>query len=352
MIQSKYDDADNFDDNEQEKEQKQHISKSRTTSGKYKHTESGNDNDNDNSDSDVGIGGDFLSDIYGLLHMVGAIGFVVLVTSSIIVHDYSEMGVVGGLTGLSFVIFSLLGYLTGKYFWLLPQLRCIVMLWNPFVQEPQFMAKLQRSMLDWVAKHEGEGGGAYANVNVGATVDLYDDDDDDVDENTNINSTSLCKRKTRSSSLSRTKGKGKGTTTVKTTKNKKSTSTTTEINTSNGTATATITFDEDELRIASLISIPIAEVNAADAALDSFFLKFARYHPIKYLHTIGRILVMSEMIALLTPCVAVGLHWVVALCDSSPITVIIDLCSSFLNECVWDMNLSCDLTRHCILRQK
>ena len=44
---------------------------------------------------------------------------------------------VGVITGTAFVIFSFLGYLTGCYVWLLPWWRCVVMLWNPFVKEPQ-----------------------------------------------------------------------------------------------------------------------------------------------------------------------------------------------------------------------
>jgi hypothetical protein len=57
---------------------------------------------------------------------------------------------------------------------------------------------------------------------------------------------------------------------------------------------------------AEFISARDAECAAAieaDKCLDNFALRFARSHPKMYLKVVGHLLVMSELIALLTPCV-------------------------------------------------
>jgi len=103
------------------------------------------------------------------------------------------------------------------------------------------------------------------------------------------------------------------------------------------------------------VSVPQAEADAADEALDNFALRYCRKEPTKYLHFVGRLLVMSELVALLTPCVAVGIQWITALCDQSPVYVMLELSWEFL-KCLWvgAMNptgdVTCDLTRHCIMR--
>jgi hypothetical protein len=63
---------------------------------------------------------------------------------------------------------------------------------------------------------------------------------------------------------------------------------------------------------------------------------------------------MSELISLLTPCVAMGIQWITALCDGPPLLAIIEL----LWECFMCLRtggLQCQLKSHnfthCILRK-
>ena len=55
----------------------------------------------------------------------------------------------------------------------------------------------------------------------------------------------------------------------------------------------------------------------------SVCLRFARRHPELYLKLLGHLLVMSELVALLTPAVAMGIQWVTALCRKIIIIIII-----------------------------
>lgn len=79
--------------------------------------------------------------IWNSLHMLGAIGFVVFVTASILINDAAEEKV-AWITGLSFSVFGLLGYLTGSYVPVLRPFRCWIITWNPFVDDQNFMFKL------------------------------------------------------------------------------------------------------------------------------------------------------------------------------------------------------------------
>lgn len=77
------------------------------------------------------------------MHMLGAGGYVVLVTASIIINDWHEMKV-AWITGISFIAFCALGYFTGTYFPIFPCFRGVILLWNPFLREPDFLIRLQR----------------------------------------------------------------------------------------------------------------------------------------------------------------------------------------------------------------
>ena len=107
--------------------------------------------------------------------------------------------------------------------------------------------------------------------------------------------------------------------------------------------------------IQKIIILPKAEADRADEALDHIFVKYARQYPLQYINYIGKVLVMTELFALLTPCVAVGIQWITALCKKPPVYVMIDLITQFFS-CCWhslnDKNLqwTCDLTQHCIMR--
>jgi hypothetical protein len=90
--------------------------------------------------------------------------------------------------------------------------------------------------------------------------------------------------------------------------------------------------------------LPVEEVVAASNPL----FKAACSHPRHYLHVLGHILVMSEMIAVLTPAVAIGIQWVAALCPGTAKEAIIVLVG-LAYECA--LAGGCDLPReHCILR--
>ena len=100
----------------------------------------------------------------------------------------------------------------------------------------------------------------------------------------------------------------------------------------------------------------MASKHADSEVMDNCFIRFARRHPVTYLRIVGHLLVMSELIAMLTPAIAMGIQWVTALCDDKPpVLAIIDLLwSSFacinlnkldMQNCLQNMTLS-----HCILK--
>ena len=106
---------------------------------------------------------------------------------------------------------------------------------------------------------------------------------------------------------------------------------------------------------ASMAKMSSAEIeNAAaeaDKALDNFCLRYAKQHPATYLKIVGHLLVMSEMIAMMTPAVAMGIQWVTALCSGPPVWALVDLfylgiqCAVFGNCQVNQQSLS-----HCIIK--
>jgi len=108
----------------------------------------------------------------------------------------------------------------------------------------------------------------------------------------------------------------------------------------------------------NVIFHPINRVEAAEAdrMLNSALLMHARYYPRSYLRIVGYVMVMSELIAMLTPCVAMGIQWITALCEGPPSLVILDLLwEAFLclrsggigTECQFD---HLEGTTHCILK--
>jgi hypothetical protein len=365
---------------------------------------------------------DGMTPIYGHLHMLGAIGFVVCVTTSVVLNDSAEAKV-GFITGTSFLIFSFLGYLTGGYIWLIPMWRGVIMVWNPFLKEPQFMAKLQRSVTQWIetttaattpsASDRGEYDGASEEERKGGGGDSGEGDGspwlvgtfkahkmgvrrsssrsrssavstetkqqsagaDGVEDDRAIAAgVGLRQRKSRASaSARRSASPGRGTENARNTaaaQHRGALSLSLVLPIPDSTDVDSLHDDDgqhtkkdqsgDGISLSNLIStssavIPQAEADLCDLALDNFSLRLAREQPQKYLHFIGRLLVMSELIALLTPCVAVGIQWITALCPHPPVYVMLELTSQFF-KCLWGMlrhpklEWVCNIDQHCIMR--
>ena len=326
--------------------------------------------------------------LHGHIHMIGAIGFVCCVTTSVILNDANETSV-AIITGISFFMFSFLGYLTGSYVWLIPMWRGIVMQWNPFMKEPHFMAKLQRSVAQWVRKqHIDDQPLLTQSVDtrfpvspttsmeaVMSTTDVMMDSSTRKDNDTTYDAAPATPQRGRSPTVQ--SGHNPDTTTEistlrQRTRNRSKASTNRSRSGMSQSKTKAISekligqntqllpvFSSPTI-IPNLLTnsdISLVEAENADKALDNTALRYARSDPKKYLLLIGHLLVMSELVALLTPCVAVGIQWITALCNSGapPLLDMIELLEKALIcawMTVWDPTraAACDLTLHCIVR--
>lgn len=95
------------------------------------------------------------------------------------------------------------------------------------------------------------------------------------------------------------------------------------------------------------------EAAEVDKCLDNISLRFARTQPVLYLRVISYVLVMTELVAMMTPCVAMGIQWITALCEGPPLIAIIELLYETF-KCVTTWGLECQLQsedfNHCILK--
>lgn len=96
------------------------------------------------------------STLWSSIHILGALGYVLLVTTAIVLNDIGEAKV-GYITISAFLMFGILGYLTGQYIPMIPICRCWIMTWNPWVEDPQFMMKLNRSIDQYTARRNAIG---------------------------------------------------------------------------------------------------------------------------------------------------------------------------------------------------
>lgn len=268
----------------------------------------------------------FTSDvIYGTLHMVGAIGFVICVTWSILLNDWNEAKV-GGITGTAFFIFSLLGYLTGNYVPLFYNLRTLILLWNPFLREPNFMYKLKLSLDAFKDDHKEGAGDHHAKVKHAMKKAIKNDE--------------LIQHSIRKPTISK-KIPSKD-----------------DINPPSNPPTLThqsssIVEHIDEVEVPKWVPVNIAidadMARLCDNKLNNFMLKYARRCPEDYLKFIGHCLVMSEVIAMLTPAVGMGIQWITALCKDPPVLVMMDM---FWNvfECAYNLGQGCDFALTCALK--
>jgi hypothetical protein len=122
------------------------------------------------------------------------------------------------------------------------------------------------------------------------------------------------------------------------------------------------TKEEDDLKPEVELSHKLNEVKdaveddsvaaaEADKSLDNFSLRFARHNPALYLKIAGHLMVMSELVALLTPVVGMGIQWVTAFCDGPPVKALIGL-FSLGYECVIHGNCNTmENWKHCILKE-
>jgi hypothetical protein len=78
------------------------------------------------------------------------------------------------------------------------------------------------------------------------------------------------------------------------------------------------------------------------------FLRFASRYPQEYLHLVGHLMVMFEMVAVLLPSIAIGISWITALCPDNPVNAFLDLIQAVV-QCFFTGS-GCDLHSHCILR--
>jgi len=209
------------------------------------------------------------NNFWGFLHMLGAVGYTFCVTLAIILNDYAEAKV-AWITGILFTIFCFFGYLTGNYLPVITPFKCWIMTWNPFLKEPYFMLRLQQAV------------------------------DDYLKENSSVVSEVHQKKLSSGTSRRRT-----------------SSNATKEI--SNGL------HDMLKAPTGVLTKKELEAAERADQALDSYFVRYARRYPLRYIKIIGHLMVFVELIAMLTPAIAMGIQWVTALCDDAPVLSILEL---------------------------
>ena len=89
------------------------------------------------------------------LHAVGAIAFVFCVPLSIFLNDYAEQKV-AWIVFVSFFAFTGISYLTGEYLPVIKLCRGWIIIWNPFIREPQFLLKLKEAVEEFKLKSSDE----------------------------------------------------------------------------------------------------------------------------------------------------------------------------------------------------
>ena len=79
------------------------------------------------------------------LHAIGAIAFVFCIPLAIFLNDYAEQKV-AWIVFVSFFAFACLSYLTGEYLPVIKLCQGWIIVWNPFIREPQFLFKLKQAV--------------------------------------------------------------------------------------------------------------------------------------------------------------------------------------------------------------
>ena len=108
----------------------------------------------------VKSGGEATATIFDSLHAIGAIAFVFCIPLAIFLNDYAEQKV-AWIVLVSFFAFTSISYLTGEYLPVVKSCRGWIMLWNPFIREPQFLLKLKQAVEEFKQKGSLEVNGAF-----------------------------------------------------------------------------------------------------------------------------------------------------------------------------------------------
>jgi hypothetical protein len=179
--------------------------------------------------------------------MVGAILFVSFVPLAIILNDNAETKV-AYITGITFIVFTFFGYLSGEYLPVLRIFRCWLLVWNPFIRDPHYMLKLRQAVDAYKIRLK-----ELKTIDCSSTIDC-----------------SLTPPRLRKTVI--------GTVTIA--KDVVAAS-------SSGSGKVGISRYEDESYYKDLAK--------ADAALDTRVLKYARKDPKGFIRVVGHVLVLSGM---------------------------------------------------------
>lgn len=286
---------------------------------------------------------------WSILHMFGACAYVICIPVAILLHDNTESKV-SWITGLMFFVFCLESYLSGNFLHVFKPLRGYVLLWNPFVREPHFMIKLKMSLEEYIAQYSQR-------------------EQDKKRKQLQAERKSFLKKKSSKKSKSSSQlssatatfldmqGSSTGSEEEQPVTLTQSTSLSaiTEASLSSPTRNSTL-LHAAMLTLPTLIDKNDASFRKESAridrdTLDNFMLRFARKHPKLYVEILGHIAVVTELIAMMTPSVALGLQWVTALCEGPSLYAVIDLLAMVLT-CLRSGNCAFtpDQFQHCILR--
>ena len=260
-----------------------------------------------------------------ILHMIGACSYITCIPAAILLHDSTESKV-SWITGSMFFFFCLVSYLSGNFFPVFKPLRGHVIMWNPFVREPHFMIKLKMSLEAYIQAQQKPA--------------------------------ELPKISEKTSGA---KKKGKSRKSQGSTSSDDSRSASPSI-LSSVASLSCLDGSKENMDLKASIAMLQTEKNDPSfrresqkvdrATLDSCFSRFARKHPKVYVRILGHIAIITELIAMMTPSVALGLQWVTALCEGPSLYAVIDLLTMVIT-CLRSghCSFSQEQFQHCILRR-
>jgi hypothetical protein len=237
------------------------------------------------------------------LHVIGAMLYSVCVTAAIILNEINEEKV-AWITGVSFVMFSALGYFSGAYLSIPSCCRLWVLLWNPFMGDPDFLDTLQKAVNEYAMKHGPAPDTATGTDNVvtnGAT---------DGATNGATNSRMLLRRSPRKKA--------------------------------SAAAAAAVVGPISDAEIA-------ATTKRILTSRRYYFVRKARENPKQYLRVLSHVYMTVELVALMTPMIAMGIQWLTALCPGSPMHSVF-LVLSMMWHCLVNGDYEClHMQESCIL---